>query len=601
MKLIIEDDEGRKTVVPLVRDEISIGRAAGNTIRLTERNVSRRHARLVRAREGVFVEDLGSSTGLRVNGHRVSRRTPLKDGDRVEIGDYRLTVEGAQAKTEPDTNPTLPGPGDRTDPNIRAPDLAKTEPHIPPAPRRAAPRAPTPPRRVDQTAVIRVDDAQRTTEPHQVRELPAHEQPSLVGLAGATEGLELVLRRSVVRFGRVVDGNDLVIDQPSVSRQHGRFQLDATGWTLIDHESANGLKVNGEKYGLSPVRPGDVIELGHVRFRFCAPGEAFAPAHQGRREKRRSGLPMALGAGVVLAALAAGGWAMWVRAPNARAAELCQKGQAAMLRRDWTEAVMHLSIAQQSGATCAFALDGALAEAKVESDAKAALDEGEALLAQGRHRQAMAAFGSVPATSTYDAEAKLKASQARLEGVKQLSADVQSALDRQQFDEAQTLLEDLAVLDPDAVALPLLRRALDDKQKAAARPAPASGRPARVATAVAAPSPEKATPAQAAPAQPSQEERNRLADEKLNESARLIRSGDINGAIGVLRGVLEHKPATSYVAKAHRTLGIAHARLGQTDDALRHYKLYLQHAPDAPDRDKLQQYIDQYEATRAGQ
>ena len=40
-KLIIEDDEGKTTVVPLIRDEITIGRKEGNTIRLTERNVSR--------------------------------------------------------------------------------------------------------------------------------------------------------------------------------------------------------------------------------------------------------------------------------------------------------------------------------------------------------------------------------------------------------------------------------------------------------------------------------------------------------------------------------------------------------------------------------
>ena len=45
-KLTIEDDEGKTTVVPLARDEITIGRLEGNTIRLTERNVSRRHARL---------------------------------------------------------------------------------------------------------------------------------------------------------------------------------------------------------------------------------------------------------------------------------------------------------------------------------------------------------------------------------------------------------------------------------------------------------------------------------------------------------------------------------------------------------------------------
>jgi len=67
MKLIIEDDEGRKTVVPLVREEITIGRQDGNTIRLTERNVSRRHARLVKENGNVVIEDLGSYNGVRVN------------------------------------------------------------------------------------------------------------------------------------------------------------------------------------------------------------------------------------------------------------------------------------------------------------------------------------------------------------------------------------------------------------------------------------------------------------------------------------------------------------------------------------------------------
>ena len=42
MKLIIEDDEGRKTVIPVVRDEITIGRNERNLIRLAEKNVSRK-------------------------------------------------------------------------------------------------------------------------------------------------------------------------------------------------------------------------------------------------------------------------------------------------------------------------------------------------------------------------------------------------------------------------------------------------------------------------------------------------------------------------------------------------------------------------------
>ena len=88
MKLIIEDDEGRKTVVPLIRDEMTIGRQDGNTIRLTERNVSRRHARLVKEDGSVLIEDLGSYNGVRVNGEKIEGPTKIKEGDLVEIGDY---------------------------------------------------------------------------------------------------------------------------------------------------------------------------------------------------------------------------------------------------------------------------------------------------------------------------------------------------------------------------------------------------------------------------------------------------------------------------------------------------------------------------------
>jgi predicted component of type VI protein secretion system len=94
MKLIIEDDEGRRTIVPEIRGEITIGRQAGNTIRLTDRNVSRRHARLVRENGSLLIEDLGSYNGVRVNGERIDGRSSVADGDVVEIGDYDLGIEG---------------------------------------------------------------------------------------------------------------------------------------------------------------------------------------------------------------------------------------------------------------------------------------------------------------------------------------------------------------------------------------------------------------------------------------------------------------------------------------------------------------------------
>jgi pSer/pThr/pTyr-binding forkhead associated (FHA) protein len=94
MKVIIEDCEGRVTVVPVVRGEITIGRQAGNTIRLTDRNVSRRHARLFCENGALLIEDLGSYNGVRLNGERIAGRSKLSDGDVVEIGDYDLGIEG---------------------------------------------------------------------------------------------------------------------------------------------------------------------------------------------------------------------------------------------------------------------------------------------------------------------------------------------------------------------------------------------------------------------------------------------------------------------------------------------------------------------------
>src|SRR5688500_16409495 len=91
-KLTIEDDEGKTVVVPLIRDEITVGRQEGNSIRLTERNISRRHARFYRQTGILYVEDLGSYNGIKVNGTRITEPTPLKDGDLVLVGDYKLTV-----------------------------------------------------------------------------------------------------------------------------------------------------------------------------------------------------------------------------------------------------------------------------------------------------------------------------------------------------------------------------------------------------------------------------------------------------------------------------------------------------------------------------
>jgi len=111
MKLIIEDDEGRRTVIPLYRDELTIGRAEQNVVRLHEKDVSRKHARLVRRHGHVYIEDLGSLTGVRVNGQRIHGRRPVHEGDLIEISRYDLILEsgpGDAALEKPPEEVTTP-------------------------------------------------------------------------------------------------------------------------------------------------------------------------------------------------------------------------------------------------------------------------------------------------------------------------------------------------------------------------------------------------------------------------------------------------------------------------------------------------------------
>jgi predicted component of type VI protein secretion system len=125
MKLVIEDEAGTKSTVPFTGVEITVGRGAeGITCRLADRNVSRRHARFVLSSGSVWVEDLGSLIGTRVNGERIGGRRKVRAGDLVQIGDYDLVVVGqAAAGAEgdpPPLPPTQPGLMSAADPAARA-------------------------------------------------------------------------------------------------------------------------------------------------------------------------------------------------------------------------------------------------------------------------------------------------------------------------------------------------------------------------------------------------------------------------------------------------------------------------------------------------
>jgi pSer/pThr/pTyr-binding forkhead associated (FHA) protein len=82
--------DGQRTVIE--GPVLQIGRAPGCDIVLDDKNVSRRHAEIRRRGPVVVLIDLDSTNGTIVNGRRV-REHPLADGDRISLGESRLTFE----------------------------------------------------------------------------------------------------------------------------------------------------------------------------------------------------------------------------------------------------------------------------------------------------------------------------------------------------------------------------------------------------------------------------------------------------------------------------------------------------------------------------
>lgn len=83
---------GREIVVE--SGAVTVGRAAGNTVRLeADEFASSQHARFEAREDGLWVADAGSTNGTFVNGARVTAPRRLRRGDVVRVGATDLRVE----------------------------------------------------------------------------------------------------------------------------------------------------------------------------------------------------------------------------------------------------------------------------------------------------------------------------------------------------------------------------------------------------------------------------------------------------------------------------------------------------------------------------
>ena len=89
--------------LPSAGGVLQLGRHKSSDIVLSDSSVSRVHARLTASQGNLFIEDLGSRGGTFVNDVRTAGMVPVKPGDRMRIGAFRLVVEEEERRTHAQT------------------------------------------------------------------------------------------------------------------------------------------------------------------------------------------------------------------------------------------------------------------------------------------------------------------------------------------------------------------------------------------------------------------------------------------------------------------------------------------------------------------
>lgn len=130
-------------------------------------------------------------------------------------------------------------------------------------------------------------------------------------LIGPNQGARLRVDKDHASFGRSADC-DITIDQPFVSREHGKLQLTPKGWVL-ENQSANGTVVAGKTVTKKPrpIAEGQVVSIGSedafeiisLALPAAEPVPAEAEEEPGEEKKKLSGrskLWIGLGAYVMI-------------------------------------------------------------------------------------------------------------------------------------------------------------------------------------------------------------------------------------------------------------------------------------------------------------
>jgi hypothetical protein len=173
-------------------------------------------------------------------------------------GFWSVVTSAEQSRVQVNDSPCTGGrlmPGDylsvgrhRYRISYHPPELAESPTILPPPP---APPRPTPPRPV--------------------------ENPVLGMLIPCAGGRAIMLRKHKIVVGRAPTC-DVVLPNPIVSGRHCELDFIVGYWQAVDLDSRNGIFVDGMRYRIKWVFPGDVLVISTQRFRMEYVGKGDRPS-----------------------------------------------------------------------------------------------------------------------------------------------------------------------------------------------------------------------------------------------------------------------------------------------------------------------------------
>lgn len=226
--------------------------------------VSRKHARLMKGAEGIYLKNLSRVNPTLVNEEKIEDSVLLKEGDRVQVGN---TLFLFSEKEIPDTGRSPPKKEKKKKgyDNIFG-DLEEPE---------AEPEA-TLPEKIEEIEEENPEPTAYDTifeDSDEEEDLPFNlisETPLLLKvIAGPNAGAEIGIEKGrIYTIGKDPNSCDIVFQDLSVSRNHARLTVTADGIIHIeDLASKNGTVVNGVPItAMKDITPQDLVALGTTVF-----------------------------------------------------------------------------------------------------------------------------------------------------------------------------------------------------------------------------------------------------------------------------------------------------------------------------------------------